>query len=89
MAQLKEAGFNNLEFSSWFGVVAPAKTPTDVLDKLNAAVLKVVGNPETRTKLQDMGFKVTGSSRDEFAKVIKDDTARWGKAVAATGFKAD
>lgn len=86
---LKEAGFNNLEFSSWFGVVAPAKTPTDILDKLNAAVLKVVGNPETKTKLQDMGFKVTGSSREEFAKVIKDDTARWGKAVAATGFKAD
>ncbi len=86
---LAEAGFANLEFSSWFGVVAPAKTPVDVLDKLNAAVLKVVGNPETKTKLQDMGFKVTGSSRDEFAKVIKDDTARWGKAVAATGFKAD
>ena len=86
---LKEAGFNNLEFSSWFGVVVPAKTPTDILDKLNAAVLKVVSNAETRTKLQDMGFKVSGSSREEFAKVIKDDTARWGKAVAATGFKAD
>ena len=52
-------------------------------------MLKVVGNTETRTQLQDMGFKVTGSSREEFAKVIKDDTVRWGKAVAATGFKAD
>ena len=86
---LAEAGFANLEFSSWFGVVAPAKTPVDILEKLNAAVLGVVGNPETKTKLQDMGFKVTGSTREAFAKVIRDDTARWGKAVAATGFKAD
>lgn len=60
-----------------------------MLDKLKAAVLKVVTTAQTRTKLQDMGFKVTGLSREEFANVTKDDTARWGKAVAATGFKAN
>lgn len=86
---LKEEGFANLEFSSWFGVVAPAKTPVDILDKLSADVIKAVSSPETRSKLQDMGFKVTGTTRNEFAKIIRDDTVVWGKAVRGTGFKAD
>lgn len=86
---LKEEGFANLEFSSWFGVVAPAKTPVEILDKLSADVIKAVSSPETRSKLQDMGFKVTGTTRAEFAKIIRDDTVVWGKAVRGTGFKAD
>jgi len=86
---LREQGFGSLEFSAWFGVVAPAKTPEDLLNRLNAEVVKAVSGAEARSKLQDMGFKVTGTSRAEFATIIRDDTARWGKAVAATGFKAD
>jgi tripartite-type tricarboxylate transporter receptor subunit TctC len=86
---LKEQGFGNLEFSAWFGVVAPAKTPFDILDRLNAELVKAMGSAEARSKVQDMGFKATVTSRDEFARIIRDDTARWGKAVAATGFKAD
>jgi tripartite-type tricarboxylate transporter receptor subunit TctC len=86
---LKEEGFANLEFSSWFGVVAPAKTPVEILDKLSADIVKAVSAPDTRTKLQDMGFKVTGTNRADFAKIIRDDTAVWGKAVRGTGFKAD
>ncbi len=86
---LAEQGFTNLEFSSWFGVVAPAKTPDEIVAKLSADIQKAVNAPETKTKLQDMGFKVTGTTREAFAKIIKDDTAVWGKAVRGTGFKAD
>lgn len=86
---LKEEGFANLEFSAWFGVVAPAKTPVEILDRLSADIIKAVSLPETRAKLQDMGFKVTGTNRAEFAKIIRDDTVVWGKAVRGTGFKAD
>lgn len=86
---LKEAGFANLEFAAWFGVVAPAKTPVEILDKLSADIVKAVTSADTRTKLQDMGFKVTGTNRADFAKIIRDDTAVWGKAVRGTGFKAD
>jgi tripartite-type tricarboxylate transporter receptor subunit TctC len=86
---LAEQGFAGVEFSSWFGVVAPAKTPADVLDKLSADIVKAVSAPEIRTKLQEMGFKVTGTTRAEFAKIIADDTVVWGKAVRGTGFKAD
>jgi tripartite-type tricarboxylate transporter receptor subunit TctC len=86
---LAEQGFSGLEFSSWFGVVAPSKTPDEIVAKLSADIAKAVNAPETKTKLQDMGFKVTGTTRAEFAKIIADDTAVWGKAVRGTGFKAD
>lgn len=85
----KEQGYPELEFSSWFGVVAPAKTPPEILTKLNADIVKVVRSAEGRSKLEEAGFRVTGTSREEFTRSITADTAKWGKAVAATGFKAD
>ena len=86
---IKEQGYSNLEFSSWFGVVAPAKVPADILAKLSADIQKIVKSPEGKTKLEDAGFRATGTSREEFARIISADTVSWGKAVAATGFKAD
>jgi tripartite-type tricarboxylate transporter receptor subunit TctC len=86
---IKEQGFANLEFSSWFGVVAPAKVPADILAKLSADIQKAVKAPEGKTKLEEAGFRVTGTTQEEFARIIAADTITWGKAVAATGFKAD
>ncbi|MDD0814933.1 tripartite tricarboxylate transporter substrate binding protein [Curvibacter sp. HBC28] len=86
---LREQGYSSLEFNSWFGIVAPAKTPPELLARLNADITKAVRSPEGKQKLEDAGFKVTGTSREEFARIIAADTATWGKAVAATGFKAD
>lgn len=86
---IKEQGYSNLEFSSWFGVVAPSKVPADILAKLSADIQKVVKAPEGKAKLEDAGFRVTGTTRDEFTRIIAADTVTWGKAVAATGFKAD
>ncbi|MBI3531423.1 MAG: tripartite tricarboxylate transporter substrate binding protein [Burkholderiales bacterium] len=86
---IKEQGYPTLEFSSWFGIVAPARTPADVLAKLSADVQKAVKSPDTRAKLEEAGFRVTGTNADEFARIIAADTITWGKAVAATGFKAD
>ena len=86
---IKEQGYPSLEFNSWFGVVAPAKTPANVLAKLSADVQKAVKSPDIKAKLEESGFKVTGTSREEFAGIIAADTVTWGKAVAATGFKAD
>jgi tripartite-type tricarboxylate transporter receptor subunit TctC len=86
---IKEQGYNNLEFSSWFGVVAPAKVPADILAKLSADIQKAVKAPEGKAKLEDAGFRVSGTTREEFARIIAADTVTWGKAVAATGFKAD
>ncbi len=86
---IKEQGYSNLEFSSWFGIVAPAKTPADIVARLSADVQKAVKSPDGKARLEDAGFRVTGTSRDEFARIIASDTVTWGKAVKATGFKAD
>lgn len=86
---LKEQGYPSLEFNSWFGIVAPAKTPADIVAKLNADIVKAVTSADGKQKLEDAGFRVTGTSREAFARIIASDTVTWGKAVAATGFKAD
>ena len=54
-----------------------------------ADIRKAVGSPDGRKKMEDAGFRVTGTTGAEFARIIAADTASWGKAVAATGFKAD
>ena len=46
-------------------------------------------SPEGKAKMEEAGFRVTGTTREEFARIIAADTVTWGKAVAATGFKAD
>lgn len=86
---LKEQGYPDLSFEAWFGIVAPAGTPADTVNRLNADLLKVLAVPETRARFEAAGFTPTGTSREEFARIIQTDTAVWGKAVAATGFKAD
>ena len=78
-----------MEFASWFGIVAPAGTPQDIVNKLNTDLVKIVTAPDNRQKLEEAGFRVTGTSRQEFTRIIADDTVTWGKAVRATGFKAD
>jgi tripartite-type tricarboxylate transporter receptor subunit TctC len=85
----KEQGLQNLEFNSWFGIVAPAKTPAAVVAKLNADIVRAMRSPDGQKKMEDAGFRVTATGQQEFARIIAADTVTWGKAVAATGFKAD
>lgn len=86
---IKEQGYANLEFSSWFGIVAPANTPAPIVAKLSADIMKAVQSSDGKAKLEEAGFKVTGTSAADFGRIIAADTVTWGKAVAATGFKAD
>lgn len=86
---MKEQGFDSLQLVAWSGVVAPAKTPLDIVDKISADIVKVLSVPETRARMEELGQRATGTTRQEFARVIAADSVLWGKAVAATGFKAD
>lgn len=83
----KEAGYPDITFTSWMGVVAPAKTPPAIVSQLEAAVQKATQELESR--IEDAGFIPMGSTSAEFASAIKADTVMWGKAVRRTGFKAD
>jgi tripartite-type tricarboxylate transporter receptor subunit TctC len=81
-------GHSDLQFSAWFGLVAPAKTPPDVINKLNAEVNKALASGEGRKKLEDAGFRVVSSTPAEFGKYMADERERWAKLVKQSGFKA-
>lgn len=85
----KEQGFPKIGFTTWFGVVAPAGTPDALVQKLSNDIRQVLSKPETRAKVENAGFQPTGSTTEAFRQLIESDTRVWGKAVAATGFKAD
>jgi tripartite-type tricarboxylate transporter receptor subunit TctC len=84
-----EAGMPGIDFSAWFAVFAPAGTPPAVLDQLNRQVVAAVQSPDTRTKLVEAGFSVTGTSRADTEKMLKAESTRWAAVVKATGFKGD
>ena len=67
----------------------PARTPPEVVARLEADIRKAVQSADGKAKLEDAGFGVTGTTSQEFVRIIAADTQTWGKVVAATGFKAD
>lgn len=84
-----EAGMPKLRFSAWLGVLAPAGTPTAVMEALNKRFVEAVQSTEVRQKLLDAGFSVTGTSLGETDRMLKTEATRWGAIVRATGFKGD
>lgn len=83
-----ELGYPDLEFTAWFGFIAPAGVPDKIVDKLNGEIVRAVHATEVRAKLEAVGFIVTGTSRAEFARIVEADTARWARAASAARFKA-
>jgi tripartite-type tricarboxylate transporter receptor subunit TctC len=84
-----EAGLPGFDATSWFGLLAPAGTPRDVVAKLNAEVAKWLASPEAREKLASQGAIAAGQSPDDFARHIAAETAKWQKVVKESGAKVD
>ena len=82
-------GLNDFEINSWVGLLAPAKTPKAVLDRLSTELNAVLNDPDTRDKLSLMGITAAPGSADSFGDEIKRDLARYGQVVKAAGIKAE
>jgi tripartite-type tricarboxylate transporter receptor subunit TctC len=80
-----EEGVPGLESDTLTGIVAPAGTPKEIIDKWNAAIVKMAADPETKKKLDTLGFVAVANSPAEFADRIKSEMARWDKVVNAAG----
>ena len=77
--------FPGFEVNSWYGLSAPAGTPTDIRDKIYAAIAKVLRSPEIIERLRATGSEAGGMPPAEFTKKIKSDIALWARAVKAAG----
>jgi tripartite-type tricarboxylate transporter receptor subunit TctC len=86
---MQEAGVPGFEAASWFGVLAPAGTPREVIARINGEVAKWLASPEAREKLASQGAIAAGGTPDDFARHIGAETAKWAKVVKASGAKVD
>jgi tripartite-type tricarboxylate transporter receptor subunit TctC len=84
-----EAGVGGFEASSWFGLVAPAKTPPDVMKTLILSVTKALSDAETVKRFADIGAEPGTLSGDAFGAFLRAETDKWGKVVKTSGAKVD
>jgi tripartite-type tricarboxylate transporter receptor subunit TctC len=86
---ITEAGLPGFETVAWFGVLAPAGTPPEIVNRLSAEIAKIAKSPEMREKLVAMGAEPVGSTPDEFKAVIDRDIAKWKPLAQKVGIKID
>jgi tripartite-type tricarboxylate transporter receptor subunit TctC len=85
-----EAGVREMEpVSGWQGIAAPAGTPHDVVQRIQAAVARALAAPEIRASYVASGFETVGDTPEEFAAFIRAEHARWGKLISEAGIRAD
>ena len=83
----KESGVRNLYAASWNALAAPAKTPKDVVQKLNQEIQNTLNHPDVRKKLQDMNVDPQPSSLQQAADLLSNETKRWGEVIQRAGIQ--
>jgi tripartite-type tricarboxylate transporter receptor subunit TctC len=86
---VSEAGYAGVESGTWYGFVAPAKTPRAILDVFHAAVVKAMAVPEMKTRLLAQGVEIVGDGPREFDRTIRGEIAKWDKLVKTAGITAE
>ena len=86
---LKELGIEGVEVDQWYAFFAPAKTPKDVVAKLNAALNQVLADKETIARIEGHGADVEASTPEQLAELVKSDLARWKRVVQQAKLQAD
>jgi tripartite-type tricarboxylate transporter receptor subunit TctC len=84
-----ESGVPGYEVVQWYGVLAPAGTPRDIVTRVNADIAKSLARPDTASKMSGEGAIPSGSTPEEFGALIRSEIERWGKVVKATGAKPE
>ena len=86
---MQQAGVTNFEVTNITGVLAPSGTPADVVNKLNAAILKVLASAATKERFAGLALEPAPGTPEQFAAYIKEDFARWSKVVKDANIKVD
>lgn len=84
-----ESGVPGYDFTNWFGFVAPAQTPKEVITQLHQDIASVLSQPALREQLEKMGTEVIASTPEQFSAQIRSDTDKWAKIVKERNIKPD
>ena len=85
---LDESGYKGFEISGWYGIMAPAKTPRAIIDRLNSDIVAVLSTGETPKLLMTRGYDPTPTTPEAFTKYLRSEVVRWSKAVKEYGIKS-
>ncbi len=83
----QEAGLRGYEAVGWFGAVAPANTPKDIINRLNTEIRSALAAPDVKERALTAGAEPHATSPEEFAAYIREETKKWGEVVRAAGIK--
>lgn len=84
-----EAALPGYEMSTWWGLLAPVKTPGDVVAKLNATVVKIIGEPEFRKRLAEQGVEAESMTPQQFGAFIREQKDKYAKLAKTAGVKPE
>ena len=84
-----EAGYKGVIGSTWYGLMAPAKTPPEIVARMNAAVNKALQHPETVAFIQGQGSQAVGGTAEEFGRFVRAESVKWGTLAKAIGAKLE
>jgi tripartite-type tricarboxylate transporter receptor subunit TctC len=82
-----EAGLRGAEVLIWYGVAAPSATPRDIVHRLHAEVVRIMGLADVRNRFVQLGVDPTSSSADDFTALIRDEYARWSKVIRTANIR--
>jgi tripartite-type tricarboxylate transporter receptor subunit TctC len=86
---MKEAGVDGVEVSLWYGLLAPAATPREIVNALAGAVARATRDPVVREQLRKQGADPVGNTPDQFNAYLREEQARWTEVVKVSGAKVD
>jgi tripartite-type tricarboxylate transporter receptor subunit TctC len=84
---MAESGFPGFDVTVWFGLMAPARTPSAIVEKLHRETARILAMPEIRKRFDDLAIEPIGNSPAEFAAVINDEIPKWAKLIRGAGIK--
>jgi tripartite-type tricarboxylate transporter receptor subunit TctC len=86
---VSESGVPGFEMSGWFGLLAPAKTPRPIIDRLSAEATKAVHDPRFSDRMAAQGLQVVGGTPAEMLATMRADTRKWAELIKSVGIKIE
>jgi tripartite-type tricarboxylate transporter receptor subunit TctC len=86
---IAESGLAGFEVITWFGILVPAATPKEVVNRLNSEIVQSVSQPGVRDQLIKMGFEIVANTPEQYAVFLREENVKWGKVVRDLGLRAE